>query len=347
MKNSFVATKNISRYLRRIVAEYRRADMTEIADVIAKSEPLVREDTHEDGSGDSCGHELVLLLSERMMQQIPLGKQSDIERQLEYDLNEAVRSVPDEYLWNVRFDYLDEDDAAASELNRTQASEDIERIWGSEPIRLFISHRDSFKKQVGELASVLRRQGISPFVAHDSIEPDEDWQKEIEIALQSMDALLAIVTEDFFDSVWTNQEIGFALGRRIPMISITFGDNDPEGFILKKQAIKGLVADSEGNAERVIKTLKKRLINLQRYREWVVDQFVNAGSYIDAGIAFDSLALEQELSAEEVGELVRAFNRNDQLRDCYMLTNGNRFLNWINGFKHEAYRMNGRKIVEV
>ena len=78
--------------------------------------------------------------------------------------------------------------------------------------------------------------GISCFVAHSDIEPTRTWQKEIEKALFSMDVLIALMTEDFSDSNWTDQEIGVAIGRNVLILPIRMGA-DPYGFIGKYQAI--------------------------------------------------------------------------------------------------------------
>ena len=51
-----------------------------------------------------------------------------------------------------------------------------------------------------------------------------------------MDAFLAIHTLGFKDSFWTQQEIGFAVGRGVKIISFKMGE-DPTGFISKKQAL--------------------------------------------------------------------------------------------------------------
>jgi hypothetical protein len=77
---------------------------------------------------------------------------------------------------------------------------------------------------------------ISGFVAHEDIHPTLEWQKEIERALFTMDAFLAIHTPGFKDSFWTQQEIGFAVGRGVKIISFKMGE-DPTGFISKQQAL--------------------------------------------------------------------------------------------------------------
>ena len=345
MDNSFLVPKNVRLYLRRIISEYKRGDMEEIAEIIQQATPFVREDSYDEAWGDSHGHELILFLSEEWMKKIPLHDQSNIEERLQNDLNTAIHSISGEFFWNVRFDYKDKQEENGNlDLIRTRNSKDEERIWGSEPIRLFISHRDSVKTEVHELASNLRDYGVSAFVAHDAIEPDEDWQKEIEIALQSMEAMLAYISDDFFGSVWTNQEIGYALARQVPVISIKFGQIDPAGFIRHKQAIRGDFRSAKTNAKNVHRTLQKKIPELPRYRAWVIDEFVNAGSFNTASAAFKRLRKITDIQQDELLQLVDAFNSNNQLHNCFALLRNDRFLKWVNGHGIYTFEVHGHEI---
>jgi len=109
-------------------------------------------------------------------------------------------------------------------------------FWISEHFRLFICHLSSFKEKAGYLQRSLSKYGISAFVAHVDIEPTREWQMEIEAALSSMDALAAILMPGFKESNWTNQEIGFAMGRGVLVVPIIRG-LDPYGFIGKYQGL--------------------------------------------------------------------------------------------------------------
>lgn len=102
--------------------------------------------------------------------------------------------------------------------------------------RLFISHISKHKKVATRLKDALDTFAVAGFVAHVDIHPTARWQTEIERGLATMDALVAILTPGFRDSVWTNQEIGFALGRGVKIISLRMGE-DPPGFISAEQAI--------------------------------------------------------------------------------------------------------------
>lgn len=78
----------------------------------------------------------------------------------------------------------------------------------------FISHTSANKLRAAKLAEVLARYGVAGFVAHDAIEPTREWQTEIEKALATCDALCALVTSDFVESRWCDQEVGFVMARR-------------------------------------------------------------------------------------------------------------------------------------
>ncbi len=111
------------------------------------------------------------------------------------------------------------------------------RNWkNTTDFRLFISHISKHKKVATRLKDALSPFAVAGFVAHEDIHPTARWQVEIERGLATMDALVAILTPGFRDSVWTNQEIGFALGRGVKIISLRLGE-DPPGFISAEQAI--------------------------------------------------------------------------------------------------------------
>ncbi len=345
MSKSYEIPRRMRNYLRRIASEYNNGDLANIGKVIDGSKFLIREETDYDHWEGRQGHDLVLFVPDHLMHNIPLDDEGEIRNRLVRDLNRAASSVNDEYVANVRFEYLDQaGEEAKSISDQERLSEEYERLWNPRYMRLFISHRDTVKKQVHELASQLSNHGISSFVAHDAIEPDEDWQGEIEKALQTMDAMLVFITDDFFESAWTNQEIGYALAREIPIISIKMGKQDPVGFIRNRQAIRGDINNVASNAIEIKRILKKRLFGSPRYREWVLNQFMNARSFKEAGKTFEELKSLNNITAEEIMLLVKAYNTNFQLYNCFKLTEQNHFLNWVNGFGFEEYVEDGWKI---
>jgi hypothetical protein len=122
--------------------------------------------------------------------------------------------------------------------------------------RLFISHISEVRDKATRLRDCLAPYYISGFVAHQDIRPTAEWQIEIERALRTMDAFLAIHTKGFSKSFWTQQEIGFAVARGVKIISFKM-DEDPTGFISKHQALPRL----DRNAEDIAKEVNGLLLN--------------------------------------------------------------------------------------
>lgn len=345
MSKSYEIPRKMGNYLRRIASEYNSGNLAHIGIVIEGSKFLVREETDYDYFSGQVGHDLIFFVPDHLMRNIPLDDEGEIRNRLERDLNIAASSVDDEYVANVRFKYLDEaEEEVNSVSDQEHLYEEYERLWSPGCIRLFISHRDTAKGQVDELASKLLNHEISSFVAHDAIEPDEDWQKEIEKALKTMNAMLAFITDDFFQSPWTNQEIGYALAHNVPIISIKMGKQDPIGFIRNRQAIRGDINNVASDAIEIKRILKKRLFGSPSYREWMLNQFINAGSFKKAGETFEELKPLNNITAREIALLVNAYNTNSQLNSCFKLTEQNRFLNWVNEFGFEKYVMDGSRI---
>lgn len=110
-------------------------------------------------------------------------------------------------------------------------------FWLPGHFRLFISHLSSFAKTAGALRDRLREYGISAFVAHTDIKPTKEWQREIENALFSMDALTAVIMPGFKESDWTDQEVGVAIGRDVLVVPIMKGQA-PYGLFGKYQGLK-------------------------------------------------------------------------------------------------------------
>jgi hypothetical protein len=122
--------------------------------------------------------------------------------------------------------------------------------------RLFISHLATQRKIATRLRDCLAPYHIAGFVAHDDIEPTALWQNEIERALATMDAFIAIHTKGFSQSMWAQQEVGYAVARRVKTISFKMGE-DPTGFISKHQAL----ARQNRKAEEIAKEVNTILLS--------------------------------------------------------------------------------------
>ena len=101
---------------------------------------------------------------------------------------------------------------------------------------IFLSHKAEVKDKVQVLKEGLEEYGVEAFVADSDIDPGTEWQEEILGALEDMDAFVPVLTEDFSDSPWTDQEVGYAIARGVPIIPLRLGV-DPYGFMGKYQGL--------------------------------------------------------------------------------------------------------------
>ena len=193
---------------------------------------------------------------------------------------------------------------------------DVEHLWKPGMLRLFISHISAEKAGVSKLKAELSRWGVDSFVAHEDIEPNKLWQTEIELALNSMHALAALLTPGFHESKWTDQEVGFALGKGTMVIAIRLG-LDPYGFIGKQQGLPGNFDAHEPLASGIVDLLLKNKTTADIMMEGLISTFESAISF-NAPIAI-SKKLEgmKYISADHLRRLEAACEENSIVKESW------------------------------
>lgn len=154
-------------------------------------------------------------------------------------------------------------------------------FWQPGMMRLFITHLAKHKVFAAQLQASLLNYGISSFVAHNDIEPAREWQNEIEAALATCDALVALLHEDFHASNWTDQEIGFAMGRGVPVSSVRLGQT-PYGFIGRFQAFNGSSKTPADLARELFESYVKNKQTQAKMAEAIVALFEESWSFAAA-----------------------------------------------------------------
>ena len=163
-----------------------------------------------------------------------------------------------------------------------------------------------------ELKTALIPYGISAFIAHEDIAPSSEWQNEIDLALRSMHALTAILTPDFHASDWTDQEVGFAVGRGILVVPINVG-LAPYGFIGKFQAFGGSLDNPLQAAKRLFEILLKNPKSHAHMRRGLAFALAGAQSYSSAISLSKAIHTLNDFTEAEKAVILRACRENDQV----------------------------------
>jgi hypothetical protein len=202
-------------------------------------------------------------------------------RQFGFTTDDDWRGGLDSYVLNMLESGFDSDiEALASHVGIDTGRQSALQpsFWTPGFFRLFISHSSVIKAKAGELQGALGKFGISGFVAHNDIEPTKEWQSEIELALATCDSLVALLTPEYHGSMWTDQEVGYAMGREVLVFSIRLGQ-DPYGFIGKYQGMDGSRSEAVDLAQRSFDIILANKVTAPRMREGLVARFEQSSSF--------------------------------------------------------------------
>ena len=207
----------------------------------------------------------------------------------------------------------------ASDVSRMKADTfegDADHLWTPKYLRLFLSHVAIHKKNVGELKNELQVYGISAFVAHEDIEPSVKWQDEILKALQSMHVMVALLTPEFHQSNWTDQEMGIALGRRILVIPVRLG-LDPYGFVGSQQGLAGTLRNTANLASQLADVLLKQQPTASLMRESLVVGLEESFSFATSDVVSRKISGVSDFTESQLNRLEVASRDNFQVSQSY------------------------------
>ena len=189
-------------------------------------------------------------------------------------------------------------------------------FWRKGMFRLFVTHLATYRELAAELQEALLRYGISAFVAHNDIEPTQEWQAQIETALATCDAVVALLHPGFHESNWTDQELGFGMGRGVPVFSVRFGQ-DPYGFIGRFQAFKGDGKSATQLARELFEAYRKNKETQARMADILLGLFEESISFASAKANMDYLEELEVWDPSFSARIQAAVKSNSQVGDAW------------------------------
>lgn len=130
-----------------------------------------------------------------------------------------------------------------------------------------------------------------------------------------MHLLLALLTEDFSQSKWADQEVGVAIGRGVHVIPVRMG-KDLYGFMERYQAISGSLESSDIENE-----LLAYAFDEDSLEDVAIDSFIlavrNSDSYKCSRQLATYLPKIRQLNSAQEAALVEAYNGNRQVHEAY------------------------------
>jgi hypothetical protein len=289
----------------------RRQGERELADLVTAARSSIAQTSHDNWNGGTDYYTLFLRL--------PIATFAEVEPRLDEVQNKIaakLRSVvkadqqDTEVLGSVDVSAILEPPMTG--VRRAAPASEAQRLWQSGRLRLFLSHVSQHKVEVFELKRALGDLGVSAFVAHEDIEPTAEWQAEIELAIASMHAMAALLTPEFHDSLWTDQEVGMAVARGVLVIPVRLGRN-PYGFVAKHQGMRGDLGSPGKLASDMVHILVEHESTARSMREGLVVAFEAARSFAMAKAV--SLLIEgtHGFSPDQLARMEAAIEQNSQV----------------------------------
>ena len=177
----------------------------------------------------------------------------------------------------------------------------------------FISYSYADRKLGHAIQEALSGYGVRSFLAHDDIKPSVQWLREIRRALQTCDAFLPILTDNFHQSKWTDQEAGWALSRRILIVPLKV-DVTPYGLLGAYQAVKFDAAAPRVACAAIIEALLERKPQFHpRFIDAFIPIFADSSSYDEAGRLAQWLTKCRGYTKDQIRKIARAISDNRQI----------------------------------
>lgn len=332
----FEFPSKIDLYLATLAKYYGKKANKQLQEILVNSKPRVHAEwSYDNWNGGTYGHALYLAIPESIYLDI-VNQKTDLQSEIKDGMNK-IHDIHNEFVEEVFFEMEvpeDHDWRKDSGLlithNRVVPDPVANRLWTKNEFRVFLSHKTEVKKETARLKEQLKVFGMSCFVAHEDIHPTREWQDEIENALHTMDSFVALLTDNFHESLWTDQEVGFAFGRGVPIISVKLG-KDPYGFIGKFQ---GLSCTWDEAPIEIAKILIKKDPMLNAYIKAIKECI----SYEDSNKLSELLPFIEGLTSIQLKNLIEAFNENSQIRDSYGF-NGKKPRNYGDGLIYHLKRI--------
>jgi hypothetical protein len=321
-ESGFTLPREIERFVAALSHVYKNKKQELPQKLVANAIITIEENSFDNWDGGQTGFLLHLQVPDVLFAEV-LEAKDEYEKEMKRTLNKLV-NIPHEFIDSVSIEMRlveDEEWREKSGLllqpQRHVSQRTQERIWTPGCLRAFLSHKAKHKAHASALKEYLDRYGVSCFVAHKDIQPTKEWVQEIESALFSMDFLGALLTDDFHNSDWTDQEIGVALGRQVPIIPVKLG-KDPYGFIGKYQALSGSWDDIPKMASDIFGVVVHDPAILAKMKRWTVDALKASPSFERSKfIVQNVLHRLGKLENPYPAEIIAAFNENSQVSDCF------------------------------
>ena len=184
----------------------------------------------------------------------------------------------------------------------------------SSPLRVFASHLSASKLYVSQFRDQLQAHGIDLFVAHSSIEVSKRWADVIEDNLSGCHAAIIFLEEGSKDSDWCDQEVGWLLGRNIPIYTLMLDGARLYGPLAELQGIPAQTDRYPGPlVNAAVSFFRSEPSIAPNVTESLVQGLVSSFSWDNTRRVWEQIKHLRELTPDQVQRIENAIPENQEL----------------------------------
>lgn len=244
-----------------------------------------------------------------------------IEKRILKELKTLRRGVgSNEHITAVTIRSAPDNSLITPHLTDSAGVKPVPTFWVSDRFRIFISHVATHKNQAQQLKISFIKYGITSFVAHEDIEPTKKWLEEIQTALYTMDAIVALITTDFIESKWCDQEVGIAMGLGRLVVPVRMG-YDPYGFLGKYQGLSSHGKTMEQVAHEIFSIISTHEMTRLKVASVLTEQLYRSNTYADSKSLMDVLERLPVITSEHANRIRQALEENSQVSSSFYVPN--------------------------
>ena len=155
-------------------------------------------------------------------------------------------------------------------------------------ITVFLSHAFVDRDIAADIKENMSRNGIDVFLVHDDIEPGENRSTILKDELKSRSIFLALITKNYHDADYMDQEFGMALAYGKPILPILI-NGEPRGFMNEIQHVK-ITPSKMVTASLALKVFKLHTKDEAKLLELMLAGFSKSATFAEANFWVESMS---------------------------------------------------------
>jgi len=201
------------------------------------------------------------------------------------------------------------------QMTENEDSEQQENGEGKN-IKIFLSYSSLNYEIAKNIKTFLEDLGLEVFLAQASIEPTKEWEDEVYKNLRECTIFIPILTEEYKNSNWTDQEAGIAYNEKKTILPL-YISKLPYGFLAKFQALRFDLSKLDSQKIEETKIIEAIMIDFKEdLRRIILSSLDKTYCWAIGKIKINLLKRMEPFNKEEINKIIDESSKNNQIYDA-------------------------------